>query len=177
MIENIGSGSPSTSSPIVSIYSEATTITGNSDELPKRIIVPLDGSDFSFRAARYAINLAKLTGGEIICIHAVVDLPYIEYMGAGIVTVTRYIDEAKKHTEEWFSQVRAMAAKESIKVTSDTIFNLPSVAESIIGYAAEQKADLIVIGTRGRSGLKRLVLGSTASGVVAHATCPVLVVR
>jgi nucleotide-binding universal stress UspA family protein len=178
MIENIGSGNPSTSSPIVSIHSEATTIiTGSSDELPRRIIVPLDGSDFSFRAAMYALNLAKLTGGEIICIHAVVDLPSIEYMGAGIVTVTRYIDEAKKHSEEWFSQVRAIAAREGIKVTSDTIFNLPSVAESIIGYAAEQKADLIVIATRGKSGLKRLVLGSVASGVVAHATCPVLVVR
>jgi len=178
VIENIGSGNPSTSSPTVSIHSEATTIiTGSPDELPRRIIVPLDGSDFSFRAARYALNLAKLTGGEIICIHAVVDLPYIEYIGAGIVTVTRYIDEAKKHSEEWFSQVRAMAAKEGIKVTSDTIFNLPSVAESIIGYAVEQKADLIVIATRGRSGLKRLVLGSVASGVVAHATCPVLVVR
>jgi nucleotide-binding universal stress UspA family protein len=70
-----------------------------------------------------------------------------------------------------------MAGKEGITVTSDTIFNLPSAAESIISYATEQKADLIVIGTRGRSGLERLVLGSTASGVVSHATCPVLVVR
>lgn len=70
-----------------------------------------------------------------------------------------------------------MAAEEGIKVTANAIFNLSSVAESIISYAAEQKADLIVIGTRGRSGLKRLVLGSVANGVVAHASCPVLVVR
>lgn len=63
--------------------------------MPKRIIVPLNGSDFSFRAAEYAINLTKLTGGEIVCVHAVVDLSYIEYMGPGILTVTRYIDEAK----------------------------------------------------------------------------------
>jgi nucleotide-binding universal stress UspA family protein len=163
------------SSPAASVHSES--ITGSSDELPKRIIVPLDGSDFSFRAAKYAINLAGLTGGEVICVHAVVDLPYMEYMGPGIVTVTSYIDEAKKHAEEWFSQVKAMAVKEDVKVTADTIFNLPSVAESIIKYAADQKADLIVIGTRGRAGLKRLVLGSVASGVVAHAGCPVLVVR
>lgn len=176
MTENTSGGNPSTSSPVGPIHSEAT-FTESSDDLPRRIIVPLDGSDFSFRAARYAINLAKLTGGEVICIHAVVDLPYIEYMGAGIVPVTRYMDEAKKHTDEWFSQVRTMAAKAGIKVTADTIFNLPSVPESIIGYAAEQKAELIVIGTRGKSGLKRLVLGSVASGVVAHATCPVLVVR
>lgn len=69
------------------------------------------------------------------------------------------------------------AAKEGVKVTTDTIFNLHSVAESIVNYAAEQKTELIVIGTRTRSGLKRLVLGSVASGVVAHAGCPVFVVR
>lgn len=165
----------SSSSPVVSIPSESTR--GSSEELPKKIIVPLDGSDFSFRAAEYAINLAKLTGGEILCVHAIVDLPYIEYMGPGVLTVTRYIREAKKQTEEWFSQVKSKAEKQGIKVTADTIFNLPSVAESIINYASEQKADLIVIGTRGRSGLKRLVLGSVASAVVAHAGCPVLVVR
>jgi hypothetical protein len=84
----------SSSPPKASIHSE--NIAQNSDELPKRILVPLDGSNFSFRAAKYAINLAKLTGGEIMCIHAVADLSYIEYMGPGILTVTRYIDEAKK---------------------------------------------------------------------------------
>jgi nucleotide-binding universal stress UspA family protein len=60
-------------------------------------------------------------------------------MGAGIVTPARYIEEAKKHTQEWFSEVKAMAGKEGITVTSDTIFNLPSAAESIISYATEQK--------------------------------------
>src|SRR5215207_3883128 len=176
MTENIGGGNPSTSSPAAPIHSE-TNITRSSDEMPTRIIVPLDGSDFSFRAAKYAVNLARLTGGEIICIHAIVDLPYIEYLRPGIVTINRYIDGAKKQTEKWVSQVRAMASNEDIKITSNTIFNLPSVAESLISYAAEQKADLIVMGTRGRSGLKRLVLGSVASAVVMHASCPVLVVR
>lgn len=174
--ENIrGSDMNSLSSSEVSIHSES--IMKSLNKLPKRIIVALDGSDFSFRAADYAINLAKLTGGEILCVHAVGDLSYIEYMGPGILTVTRYIDEAKKQTEEWFSKIKTKAAKQGVKSTSETIFNLSSIAESIISYAAEQKADLIVIGTRGRSGLKRLVLGSVASAVVAHADCPVLVVR
>jgi nucleotide-binding universal stress UspA family protein len=156
--------------------SEPSTAKGI-DELPKRIIVPLDGSDFSFRAARYAISLAKLTGGEILCVHAVVDIPYIEYMIPNVLTVPRYIYEAKKQTEEWFSQVKLKAAKEGVKITAEATFNPPSVAESIMNYPSEQKADLIVIGTRGRSGLKRLILGSVASAVVAHASCPVLVVR
>ena len=173
--ENTRGSNMSSSYSEISKHSES--ITKSWDKLPKRIIVPLDGSDFSFRAAEYAINLAKLTGGEIICVHAVVDLSYIEYMGPGILTVTRYIDEAKKQTEEWFSQVKSKAAKQGVKVTAETIFNLHSVAESIINFASEQKADLIVIGTRGRSGLKRLVLGSVVSAVVTHAGCPVLVVR
>lgn len=170
------SGNVSASSPAVSTDSKPT-INGSVGELPKRIIVPLDGSDFSFRAAQYAINLARLTGGEILCIHAIADLPYIEYMAPDGLTVPRYIQEAKKQTDEWFSQVKSSAAKEGVKITAETIFSPPSVAESIINYASEQKADLIVIGTRGRSGLKRLVLGSVASAVVAHASCPVLVVR
>jgi nucleotide-binding universal stress UspA family protein len=170
-----GSNMSSSSSSEVSTDSES--ITKRLDKLPQKIIVPLDGSDFSFRAAEYAINLAKLTDGEIICIHAIGNLPYIEYMTPTAFTIPRYIEEAKKQTEEWFSQVKSKAAKQGIKVTSETIFDLPSVAESIINYASEQKADLIVIGTRGTSGLKRLVLGSVASAVVAHASCPVLVVR
>jgi len=174
--ENVLIINMSSSPTKASIHSEG--IAWDSDELPKRILVPLDGSDFSFRAAEYAINLAKLTGGDILCLHAIGNLTYTEYMAPSGLTVSRYIQEAKKQTEEWFSQVKSKASKQGVKVAAaDTIFNLPSVAESIINYASEQKADLIVIGTRGRSGLKRLVLGSVASAVVAHAGCPVLVTR
>lgn len=171
-----GGNNMNTSTPAIFTDSEHV-ISGTFSELPKRIIVPLDGSDFSFHAAEYAITLAKLTGGEILCVHAIADLPYIEYMAPSVLTVPRYINEAKKQTEEWFSQVKSKAAKRGVKITAETIFNPPSVAESIINYASQQKADLIVIGTRGRSGIKRLVLGSVASAVVAHAGCPVLVVR
>ena len=71
------------------------------DDLPlKRILVPLDGSDSSFRAARRAINIAKLAKAEIICVHAVVNLPYVQYKSAGLV-IARYIEEAKRHAEMW----------------------------------------------------------------------------
>lgn len=175
--EKIVDNNTSSSSPVLTTGSQ-TIATENSEKLPKRIVVPLDGSEFSFRAAEYAINLARLTDGEIICVHAVVDVPYMEYLGPGIVNMSRYMDEAKEQAEKWFSQVRTSAStKEGVKVRGDTIFNLTSVAESILRYASEQKADLIVTGTRGRAGLKRVVLGSVASAIVAHADCPVLVVR
>jgi nucleotide-binding universal stress UspA family protein len=60
---------------------------------------------------------------------------------------------------------------------AETILDVASAADSIVNFAESKKADLIVIGTKGRTGLKRLLLGSVASGVVTHASCPVLVTR
>lgn len=149
-----------------------------SEEIPlKKILVPVDGSDSSFRAARYAIMLAKMSSAEIICVHSVVNPPYVEYKAAGVVIVN-YIEEARQHAEAWYNKIRDMATKEGVKVAStDTILDVASVADSIISYASKEKADLIVIGTKGKTGIKKFLLGSVASGVVTHAHCPVLVTR
>jgi len=147
------------------------------DDLPlKKIVVPIDGSDSSLRAARYAINIARMAKAEIICMHAVVNPPYVEYKAAGIVIV-RYIGEAKRHAEMWYDDIRDMAVKEGVKFSAETILDVASAADSIVNYADGKKADLVVIGTKGRTGLKRFLLGSVASGVVSHAKCSVLVVR
>jgi nucleotide-binding universal stress UspA family protein len=148
-----------------------------SEEIPlKRILVPLDGSEFSFRAAKYAIKIAKMSKADLVCVHSVVNLPYSDYATAGVV-VKQYIDDSKKQAEKWYDEVKTMASKEGIKATSETILDVVSVADSIINYAERQNIDMIVIGTKGRTGLKRFILGSVANGVVAHAKCPVLVVR
>jgi nucleotide-binding universal stress UspA family protein len=142
----------------------------------KRILVPVDGSDSSMLAARYAAMLAGMSGAEILCIHAVISLPYMELKGGGSVLAT-YLEEAKRHSEKWFDDVRTMAAKNNVKVTSETLLDVASIVDVIVSYAASHKVDLIVMGTRGRSGVKRFLLGSVASGVLSHAQCPVLVVR
>jgi nucleotide-binding universal stress UspA family protein len=145
---------------------------------PRKILVPIDGSDSSFQAADYAINLAKLTGAELLLVHSVVNPPYVEYKAAGLVIV-RYIEEAKKIAEKWFDEIKTKAEREGggVKVMAESILDVASIADSIVNYAADKKADLIVIGTKGRTGIKRFLLGSVASGVVTHAHCPVLVVR
>jgi len=146
-------------------------------EIPlRRILVPLDGSDFSFRAAEYAIKLAKMSRAEIICVHAIINLPYDQFASGGLA-VTQYIDASRSMAEKWYEQVKADALKQDVKVTSETILDVASPADSIVNYAERQNADLIVIGTKGKTGLKRFLLGSVASGVVTHAKCPVLVVR
>jgi len=148
-----------------------------SEDIPlKTIMVPLDGSEFSFRAAKYAIKIAKMSGADIICVHSVVNLPYNEYATAGVV-IKQYIDASMEKAEKWYDEVKTMASKEGIKVIGETILDVISVADSIINYAERRNVDMIVIGTKGRTGLKRLVLGSVASGVIGHANCPVLVVR
>jgi nucleotide-binding universal stress UspA family protein len=147
------------------------------EDIPlKRIIVPLDGSDSSFRAAKYAIKIAKMANAEIIFVHAVVNTPYGDVRGAGVM-ITAYIKEARELAELWYVNAGNMASNEGVKFVAETILDVASAADSIVNFAESKKADLIVIGTKGRTGLKRLLLGSVASGVVTHASCPVLVTR
>ena len=80
--------------------------------------------------------------------------------------------------ESWFDSVRNMAKDEGIlDMKTEIFFDAKSIIESIIEYAIQKNIDLIVIGTRGRTGLKRFFMGSVANGVVQHAHCSVLLVR
>ena len=146
------------------------------DTLPKSIVVPLDGSASSFMGAEYAINLAKMANAEILFMHAVVNPPYVEYRATGTV-IAGYIEEAKRQAETWYKKVGDLDSKNGVKFSAETILDVVSAADSIVNYAKNNKADLIVLCTKGRTGLKRFLLGSVASGVVTHASCPVLVTR
>jgi nucleotide-binding universal stress UspA family protein len=150
------------------------------DEIPlRKILVPIDGSDWSFRAAKYAIKIAKMANAEIVCVHAVVSLPATAYANvhAGVL-IPRYIEESKKEAQKWYDEVHIIAEKAGVvRVSAETILDVFSVADAIISYAERNNVDLIIMGTKGRTGLKKFVLGSVASGVISHANCPVLVVR
>jgi nucleotide-binding universal stress UspA family protein len=93
------------------------------------------------------------------------------------IMITAYIKEAKEHAELWYLNAGNMASNEGVKFTTETILDVASAVDSIVNYAESKKSDLIVIGTKGRTGIKRLLLGSVASGVVTHASCPMLVTR
>jgi nucleotide-binding universal stress UspA family protein len=143
----------------------------------RNILVPLDGSEWSFRAARYAIKIANMAKAEIVCVHAVLNLPYVEYSYSGPL-LPRYIEDSKTEAEKWYDDVKAIGEKSGVtRVTAETLVNISSAADAIINYAETNRLDLIVMGTKGRTGLKKFFLGSVASGVISHAKCPVLVVR
>jgi nucleotide-binding universal stress UspA family protein len=91
--------------------------------------------------------------------------------------ITAYIKETEELAELWHVKAGNMASDAGVKFMAETILDVSSAADSIVNYAESKNADLIVIGTKGRTGLKRLLLGSVANGVVTHARCPVLVTR
>ena len=142
----------------------------------KRILVPIDGSNCSIRAAKYAIEIATLQKAQIFCIHVIASLPY-GYGFAGSA-IDEYFEDAEKHAQFWFNNVTEMAKRNGINdVRTDIFTDVESITGAIIDYASDKSIDLVIIGTKGRTGLKRLLLGSVAQGVVQHAHCPVLLVR
>lgn len=155
----------------------------SSDQLFSKILVPIDGSEPSFHAARIANKVAKRFNSEIIFLYVVVSPSKYEYANlTGLVTpkqIDMIIQNAKEEAKDWFNRIEDMVKKENpnIKLSTKVILTGIAVYGEIIQYAEKESIDLIVIGTRGRSGVKKLLLGSTASGVVTYAHCPVLVTK
>lgn len=141
----------------------------------RRILLPVDGSEASLKAARYALRIAKLLDADLTCIHAIDSPPLLKGMNPALVAL--YFSREEKHAKKWISDVKQMAKKEKADMTSEIIIDAQSVPNAIIEYAKKQHMDLIIMGTRGRTGAKKLLLGSVANAVMAHAGCPVLLVR
>jgi len=138
------------------------------------ILVPVDFSDHSKEALDTAIQIAHLFGSTIHLLHCY----HIQTAGIspyGIVLPSGYYaeirDAADKHLNDWYEMVSNEGLQSEAILSADS----PSLA---INLAAEEvEADLIVMGTRGLSGLKHAVLGSVAERVVRLAPCPVLTVK
>ena len=142
----------------------------------RKILVPIDGSECSLNAAKYAIKVAKDENAKLFCIHVIASVPY-GYASSPPAT-DQYFKDIEEKVQSWFDKVRDMAKNEGIpELKTETFTDVKSVIGSIIDYATSRVVDLIVIGTRARTGLKRFLMGSVANGVVQHAHCPVLLVR
>jgi|SRR6476659_3298341 len=143
----------------------------------RRILVPIDGSKCSLNAARYAVKLAKDENAQLFCIHVIGGLPY-GYVRAPPNVIDQYFKDLQEKAQSWFKEVKDMAKNENVTELKTEIFtDVKSIIESIIDYATSKEVDLIVIGTKGRTGLKRFLTGSVANGVVQHAHCSVMIVR
>ncbi len=148
----------------------------------QRILVAVDGSEGSAKASEIAVDLAENFNAQLYVIHAFRGYP--EYMtvfpsapspsGEAIEAYEAY---ARKAALEVVGRTVSMAGKKGVKANPKTSETIGSVVQTITDYAVAEKVDLIVMGTRGMGGFKKMLLGSVSSGVVTHAHCPVLVVR
>lgn len=142
----------------------------------KKILVPLDGSSYSMRAAKYAIEVAKLQKAQIVCIHILDRMPYGFEFGSSCIE--DYLQNVENQSNMWFEKVIQMADNQGIKDVKTVFFrDIRSIVDAIVGYASNNAIDLIVLGTRGRTGLQRVLMGSIATGVSQHAHCPVMLIK
>jgi nucleotide-binding universal stress UspA family protein len=143
----------------------------------RRILVAVDGSEASRRGLREALRLAKAEEAHLIVLHVVNDFySYGALEGAGLgVDVTAALREEGRRL---LGRLAAQAAKEAVKAkTVLREVGAGPVADVIVREAGRQRADLIVLGTHGRRGVRRLVLGSDAEQVLRTSRVPVLLVR
>jgi len=146
-----------------------------------KIVVPIDGSKNSMDAAEYAVKMAEKYGSEVIAVHVVNLDQNLQLLGIYRLSypdpIKKKIEEARAEAQKWFTEIIRTAEQRRVPIKTDVIDSPMSVVAALVNYADEKKADLIVIGTRGRSGIGKMLLGSVASGVVTYATCPVVVVK
>ncbi len=150
----------------------------------KRILVAVDGSESSFRAARVAARLAKRNEADLLVV-SVIQTPAHPFMptqtltspGMNIDGLEGYYKYATRDAQEWIDKTVSIATPLGVKVREKVLKGASSVVRSLTDYAASQAVDLLVVGRKGSGGFKRLLLGSVSSGVVNHAASSVLVVR
>lgn len=144
----------------------------------KRILVPVDGSATSRRGLRAAIDLAKSQRAKLMVLNVVDAVQVFATMEGAMAYDPGLIGALREGGKRILASAAAEAKKRGAKVTTVLAENLAGrVADVIVRQARKQRADLIVIGTHGRRGLSRMVMGSDAELVVRYAPAPVLLVR
>jgi nucleotide-binding universal stress UspA family protein len=143
-----------------------------------RILVGIDGSESSLNASEYAIEMAKKDGAQVIAL-SIKSLPLSSYGLAAPQDEAKLSNEDKEMhgIKELLDKVDQNAKRNNIQVKKEIINSQMSIEAAIVEYAESEDVDLIVIGTRGTSDIKNILLGNIASGVVKYAACPVMVVK
>jgi universal stress protein A len=140
-----------------------------------KILHPTDFSDNADHAQKEAIRLAHALGGEIILLHVTLDAPLY---GEGLMNRTE-VREAYGAARKWATATleARVAAIQDHGLVARLLVKRGAPHEEIVKTAAAEDVDYIVIGTRGRGGLERVLLGSVADRVIRTAPCPVISIR
>lgn len=143
----------------------------------QHILVPVDGSTTSLAAVKQAAEIAKKFNSKVtaLCVLAVDPFVGVEFFDATEITKD-YFAKAKAGAQETLDHAKELFAQEGVAVETK-IAEGQVIYKEIINAADEVKADLVVIGSHGRKGLKKLILGSVAQGVLGESHLPVLIIK
>jgi nucleotide-binding universal stress UspA family protein len=146
-----------------------------------KILVSIDGSDNATRAMEAAIIIAKKFQSELIVLNVVAEMvpPVFSPIGVNVPAVdySNYLERAESDAKKLVNDSVAGAKNESVNARGIVLRTVTSVAETILEGASKENVNLLIVGTRGLGGFKKLLLGSVSNAIVAHAHCSVLVVR
>jgi universal stress protein A len=155
--------------------SPANTAPGGSHLSLKKILVPIDFSEYSKKALKYAFRFAEQFGASLTLLYVVEPTVYPADFSFGQVGFPNVEDELRKKGEEELHAMIAEMIKDQVPAAAVVKTGLPFV--EVTAYAAENDIDLIIVATHGHTGVEHILFGSTAEKIVRKAPCPVLVVR
>ena len=144
----------------------------------KHILFATDGSSASEHASQMAINMARAHGSHLTVVYVIDPYPYMGGNEMNIVGFESYMESGRKHAERAFAHINHIAIVGGAPIQVKTrLVEDSSVVKAILKTAEEEHAKLIMLGSHGRGGLEKLLVGSVAAKVVAHSTKPVMVIR
>lgn len=141
----------------------------------KKILVPFDGSGYSEKAFEKALEIAEKFESELV-VMTVIQSKVSDSVGLSLTRLQEIQDEQVDTATTMLKKLEDKARDKKIPFSIKIVHN-PSSSEAIVDYADSSNIDLVVMGSHGRTGFRKIVLGSVASGVVGHAKCPVLITK
>jgi nucleotide-binding universal stress UspA family protein len=151
-----------------------------------RILVAIDGSTSSIHATDYAISIALKNSSQLFILYVINAYEYSRLSSSIVLAPTfgseKYLEE-KNEAEKLMNKIKErvrLKVKDNTKFKdpmTDIVEGVKSVSTTIMEYAESENIDLIIIGSRGRTSFKKLLLGSVSSNVMKNAHCAVLVIR
>ncbi|MBN1572679.1 MAG: universal stress protein [Deltaproteobacteria bacterium] len=143
--------------------------------LYKRILVAVDGSSCSNKAVKLTVDMCGQFGAEMHTIFVISEIVVDNFKRLGKLESKEVIEKLKGEGRKYFRDAKEQAKEADVKVVEVLKAGFP--ADEIVTYAKKSKVDLIVMGTHGKRGATRPLIGSVADRVIHLAPCPVMVVR
>ena len=141
----------------------------------KKILVPIDRSEYNNKILEYAISLSKAWDAKITAIH-VINMGHEIGDGKDKEIKPEKIQEEKKYAEVLLNEIDLTAKKHGINIETEVLEKNDKVGKTIIEYAKKNKMDIIVIGTRGMTAVEEYFFGSVVKDVFQYAHCPVFAI-